>query len=284
MAWLHVQSYSVAGAHMDLRVALRSVLYQHRSTMSSPVRRIGGAFLLAVLMLGMASCANLGEVLGTRTVDIPLGEAGTAEVRSEEVTAHSASVRIDSIALPERLWVAEEMEIDSDDVSFSGRGGDATGSGVIECSMLIDGYPAALWSVAIERGSVEAVKPESTPVPGQSREARGGRSSEPRGRKPIPFPQLPKMRAAFTQLPASRRPKLADNLSFSLVGDEEIPNKEWGKVFRGINAGIEGREFEITLVASTEQPIRGTLTIETLGLTLFDSGQRLMGGMETGSE
>lgn len=253
--------------------------------MSCIARRIGGAFLLAAVALAAVSCANIGGVLGTRHADLPLGEAGIVEVRSEGVTARSATVRIDSIPLPERLWYAEEMQIESHDVSFSGpEGEEAEGSGVIECSMLIDGYPAALWSIAIERGSVEAVNPSSTPVPGQAREAKGAGGSEELGRKPIPFPQLPKMRAAFVQLPASRRPDLADNLSFTLAGDEDIPDEEWGKVFRGINAGIEGRTFEVTLVASTEQPLQGILTIETLELTLFDSGQRLMGGTETGAE
>lgn len=233
-------------------------------------------YFLAVLLLGLGAC-SAGKFLGTRHVDIPLGEAGVTEVRPQSITVRSTPVRIDSIPLPERVWSAEEMEIDDSEVSFdpanAGSGTADTGnSGVIEVGVLIAGYPAALWSFAIENGEIEAIEPGPMPVPG---------ASSQQGYEPFPFPQWPKLRDLFVKLPEERRPVVADDLEFSIAGDESVPNDAWGDVYRGIYSGLKSRHFELALVVSTEHSLDGTLTIRTLEVTVFDSGQRLMGGTET---
>jgi hypothetical protein len=250
--------------------------------MLSPTR-VAGWFLVAAILFGVTSCANFGKVLGTRHVDIPLGEAGIVEVNAQSVTPQTATVRIDSIPLPERLWVAQDMQID-EGLSFrssqSSGGTSGTGkSGVIEVGLLIDGYPAALWSLAVENGDIEAVKPETMPVPGKQKERE-----EATRLQPFPFPQWPKLRNLFYQLPGDQRPEVADELSFSIASEETVENQAWAEVFRGIHSGLKRREFTVTLLASTEQSLRGTLTVKTLEFSVFDSGQRLMGGTETAEE
>lgn len=249
--------------------------------MLSPTR-VAGWFLFAALLFGLTSCANFGKVLGTRHVDIPLGEAGVVEVNAQSVTPHTATVRIDSIPLPERVWVAQDMQIDGVSLRSSRSSGGASGtgrSGVIEVGLLIDGYPAALWSLAVENGEIEAVKPETMPVPGKPKEREGSTRLQP-----FPFPQWPKLRNLFYQLPEAQRPEVADELSFSIASEETVENQAWAEVFRGIHSGLKHREFTVALVTSTEQSLQGTLTVETLEFSVFDSGQRLMGGTETAEE
>ena len=238
--------------------------------MSGLSNRKGTLLFVAALVISLPACLNIGGSLGTRHADLPLGEGGTASVKPEGIAVHSGGVRIDSVPLPERAWAAQKLKLDNVELR-----GSTNGSGVVEVSLLVGGYPAALWSVAVEGGRVESISPETMPVPGQPREK--GR----KGVRPMPFPQLPKMRAAFTELAADRRPQIADDLEFSLVGDEKIPNAEWQKVYRGIHDAFQSRGFDVTIITATDHDVGGTLAIETLVLTLFDSGQRVMGGMET---
>lgn len=236
-------------------------------------------------ILGLFACDMIADALSTRNVDFPLGEAGVVETFPDTATVQSGLVRIDSIPLPERLWIAQEVNLDEDVVDFTfeeeGTSGDMAKSGGIECTVLIDKYPVVAWTITVEDGNVREVSPSSTPVPGLTQKRNGQKKANP---AEIPFDQLEKMVRAFDELPESRRPSLPEELTFSLSNLEDFPSaKDRKRIFRGIHSGFADRQFELTLIARTQDNLRGHLRIEKLGFMLFDSGQRLLGGTETGS-
>lgn len=241
--------------------------------MKVPCQSLARYIVPMALVVGVAGCMGLGKVLGTRFIDLPLGAAGTAAVEADRIAVGTERVRVDSIPFPERLWVANELRVGTDQWTFPVE----RGTGTVEYTMLIDGYPVATWTVEVAGGRVDDVTPTATYVPGMTRREDYEQDAD---REPIPSEQLQKMRSAFRALPASRRPALANDLSLSLVEGGTASEEEWGKIYRGVQSALDNRAFEVTVVARADGSVEGPLTLSPLTIKVFDSGQRLMGGME----
>jgi hypothetical protein len=232
---------------------------------------IGVTALLAMI----AGCDLLGEELGTRHIDLPLGAAGAFQA-SDSTTVSAGTVRLDSVELPERAYFAEEMNMDTDHVELrsSPDGASPQGSGTVQCGMLIDGYPVAVWTVSVDDGAVDGVEPSTTPIPGKQKEEQA------HGVVRMPGEHWTAFSNFYEDLPEDRRPELADPLGFTFP-DGEVEEGDWRDIFRGVNQNIERREFRLTLISNADESIQGTLALKVVNITVFDSGQRLMGGTET---
>lgn len=236
--------------------------------------RLGTFVAIGALLLACAGCGGLGKALGTRFIDLPLGTAGEVPVQTESVTVHAHSVAVDSIRFPERLSVANAFRMRRSNLSMP----TGDGTGTVELALLIDGYPMANWSVAIENGAVAEVTPHSTVVPGKWEREDYERQSE---REPIPEDQWEAMQATYEALPEEERPDLASDLSFSLLNSAgPAGNEPLAAIYRGMQQAIANRAFDITFMARTDGNVQGEVHVEPLTVKFFDSGQRLMGGLE----
>lgn len=236
--------------------------------------RFAVSITLALLVV-CAGCAGIGKVLGTRYIDLPLGSAGAVDVQADAATAQTTPVAVDSIRFPERLSVANALRVRQSQVEMT----PGSGSGTVELMMLIDGYPMANWTVRVEDGTAVDVTPTETFVPGMVRREDYEQNAD---REPIPREEWEAMQTTMRELPEAQQPTLAEDLpsGFFDGSDYSVDEETLGIIYRGMQQAISNRAFDIAVAARAEGDVSGTLQLDPLTVKFFDSGQRVMGGLE----